>query len=94
MIRGFAASREVVINGIRLSPKKSQDIINHSPDGFNWGYHGSGPAQLALALLLEFRDEAFARKYYQNFKFDVISKLPLNENFELDESIVINYEHK
>jgi hypothetical protein len=94
MIRGFAASREVVINGIRLSPKKSQDIINHSPDGFNWGYHGSGPAQLALALLLEFRDEVFARKYYQNFKFDVISKLPLNENFELDESIVINYEHK
>ena len=27
------------------------DLFNHSPDGFNWGYGGSGPAQLALAIL-------------------------------------------
>lgn len=26
------------------------EIRNHSPDGFEWGYGGSGPAQLALAL--------------------------------------------
>jgi hypothetical protein len=26
------------------------DLRNHSPDGFQWGYAGSGPAQLALAL--------------------------------------------
>lgn len=25
-------------------------VRNHSPAGFNWGYGGSGPAQLALAL--------------------------------------------
>lgn len=25
-------------------------IIHHSPDGFEWGYHGSGPADLALCL--------------------------------------------
>lgn len=24
----------------------------HSPDGFQWGYHGSGPAELARCLLL------------------------------------------
>lgn len=27
------------------------DLFNHSPTGFEWGYGGSGPAQLALAIL-------------------------------------------
>lgn len=27
------------------------DLCNHSPTGFEWGYGGSGPAQLALAIL-------------------------------------------
>ena len=26
------------------------DLLNKSPTGFEWGYDGSGPAQLALAL--------------------------------------------
>lgn len=29
------------------------DIRRHSPDGFAWGYGGSGPAQLALAILCD-----------------------------------------
>jgi Family of unknown function (DUF6166) len=29
------------------------EIANHSPDGFEWGYGGSGPAQLALAILAD-----------------------------------------
>ncbi|HMF28650.1 MAG TPA: DUF6166 domain-containing protein [Candidatus Cybelea sp.] len=29
------------------------DLQNHSPDGFEWGYSGSGPAQLALAILAD-----------------------------------------
>jgi hypothetical protein len=28
-------------------------IRNHSPTGFEWGYNGSGPAQLALAILAD-----------------------------------------
>ena len=36
-----------------LSPSRSQDLYNHSPTGFNWGYGGSGPSQLALARLRE-----------------------------------------
>ena len=27
------------------------DIVNHSPDGFSWGYVVSGPSQLAIAML-------------------------------------------
>jgi len=29
-------------------------VIDHSPDGFNWGYGGSGPADLALNILNAF----------------------------------------
>lgn len=33
-----------------LDPR--HDLQNHSPDGFAWGYAGSGPAQLALGMLV------------------------------------------
>src|SRR5215469_11969326 len=29
------------------------ELVNHSPSGFDWGPGGSGPAQLALALLAD-----------------------------------------
>jgi len=32
-------------------------ISHHSPDGFEWGYGGSGPADLALAILVDLLDE-------------------------------------
>jgi len=56
-----------------LLPEASQMVCNHSPDGFNWGYGGDGPAQLALGLLLDATDEETARKYYQDFKWDIVA---------------------
>jgi hypothetical protein len=48
-----------------LNPRN--DLYNHSPDGFEYGYAGSGPAQLALALLADHlkyfpEDKALARR--------------------------------
>lgn len=52
-----------------LDPRPSREIWNHSPDGFNWGYHGSGPAQLALALLYDVtKDEVVSVRLHQEFK--------------------------
>lgn len=53
------------------------DLRNHSPDGFEWGYGGSGPAQLALALAADVlgNDEA-AQRVYQRLKFRVVGRLP------------------
>ena len=82
---------------VRVSPDGSswaedlplrRDLYDHS-EGFAWGYHGSGPAQLALALLahhLESRrgersdEEKAARTnsilaMHQNFKGEVIARL-------------------
>jgi hypothetical protein len=51
------------------------DLRNHSPVGFNWGYGGSGPAQLALALLADVATDEVALRHYQRFKRQVISTL-------------------
>lgn len=66
-----------------LDPR--HDLRNHSPDGFNWGYGGSGPAQLALALLADaLCDDEKARRFYQDFKFKVIARLD-GDSFEMSE---------
>lgn len=53
------------------------DIVNHSPDGFEWGYGGSGPAQLALALLVDlYGNTPKVRVQYLEFKREVIAFLP------------------
>ena len=49
---------------------------NHSPTGFAWGYGGSGPAQLALAILLHLADRATAERFYQAFKWECIAPMP------------------
>ena len=43
--------REVWIDGVLLDPIPSMRVAWHS-DGFEWGYGGSGPMQLALAICL------------------------------------------
>jgi hypothetical protein len=50
------------------------DLFNHSPTGFSWGYGGSGPAQLALALLADaLGDDGLAVRLHQAFKFRVVA---------------------
>ena len=52
-----------------LLPGPSQAVYNHSPDGFEWGYSGSGPSQLSLALLLDATgNDDLAMTYHQDFK--------------------------
>ena len=61
------------------------DLRSHSPDGFEFGYAGSGPSQLALALLADaLGDDERAQQMYQDFKFKVIARLE-GDRFELSE---------
>lgn len=53
------------------------DLHPHSPDGFEWGYGGSGPAQLSLALAADvLGDDEAALDIYQRLKFRVVGRLP------------------
>jgi hypothetical protein len=83
IIKGNWETREVTIDGHRLDPRPSQKVWNHSPDGFNWGYHGSGPAQLALAILLRSTKQDVAVQLHQAFKREFVSRLPQSD-FEVD----------
>ena len=66
----------VKFDGVALSPVPSQRVWNHSPDGFAWGYSGSGPAQLALAILLAAGlDEQVAVDLHQDFKREHIAAI-------------------
>lgn len=72
-----------------LDPAFSQKLYNHSPDGFNWGYSGSGPAQAALGILLDCvgRDTAFL--LYQLFKFEFVAGW--GDGFTISEKRIKNW---
>ncbi len=67
----------VLVNGIKLEPERSLKVFNHSPDGFEWGYGGSGPSQLALAILLDYtNDENLSVRLHHPFLDKYVSKFP------------------
>ena len=87
-IRGDYKTRKVWIGEQELLPGPSQRIVNHSPDGFGWGYGGSGPSQLALAIVFYYcKNKSKAIKIYQDFKWDIIAELPQTD-FEISETSI------
>lgn len=67
---------------MQLLPEESQKLCNHSPDGFEFGYAGSGPAQLALGILLDWcrannLTDQTALDHYQEFKRRFIATMGL-----------------
>ena len=71
--KGYAVI--VTVDDRPLNPRL--DLYNHSPTGFEWGYAGSGPAQLALAILADhLGDDREALDFYQRFKWAIIVGLP------------------
>jgi hypothetical protein len=63
-------------NSFMISPAASLKVWNHSPTGFEFGYGGSGPAQLALAILLDFLDGDAERAvcHHQAFKWRFVAR--------------------
>jgi Family of unknown function (DUF6166) len=64
--------------------------VNHSSTGFAWGYGGSGPAQSALALLLELTTKDMALLWYQEVKRQIIAQLP-EAGFVLDSQAITDF---
>ena len=76
---------QVFVDGKELKPHASQKVLNHSPDGFEWGYSGSGPAQLSLAILLHAgASKERAVEMHQNLKAQVIAGLGYDFDIELE----------
>lgn len=90
MYKGTITNQDCFVdkpNGEPLSPRL--DLRNHSPDGFAWGYMGSGPSQLALALLADvIKDDAIAIRFYLDFKEEVIAGLNIDKPWELSKEFI------
>lgn len=68
------------------------ELRNHSPTGFGWGYSGSGPAQLALALLCDvLDDDERACRLYQQFKARAIATINRDGKFEMTSDEVMRH---
>lgn len=64
------------------------DLDVHSPAGFEWGYTGSGPAQLALAVLADCVGGEVAKVLYQEFKDDYVSRWKRGATWRLSETAI------
>lgn len=76
--------------------------VNHSPTGFEWGYYGSGPSQLAYAIwhhyfvVVEGLSEEDAHEkaldIYVKFKQDVLGRIH-GSAWELEQRDLTQYAH-
>jgi hypothetical protein len=97
--RAETGARVFVYQGkasVELSPEPSQAVRNHSPEGFSWGYGGSGPAQLALAILMDYfgntvsPEEMVDSGLYHRFKDHFLLNSP-DEGFRIREEEIYEW---
>ena len=91
------AREVVVLDADAVTPLRHYPY--HSPSGFEWGYSGSGPAEVARCILLD-HDRVTPKRRgalyppavgelpvsYQAFKFAVISRLPQDRPWSITSS--------
>lgn len=83
-IIGDDADRVIEVDGVRCRLRESLRVANHSPDGFCWGYAGSGPAQAALAILMTQMPTEDALRLHQRFKFDHVARWPIDSPVDVE----------
>ncbi len=57
----------------KVTVRTLRHIMYHSPTGFEYGYGGSGPADLARSILADACGLAVADLLYQDFKFQFVA---------------------
>lgn len=59
---------------VTINNRPLRHRVCHSPTGFEWGYLGSGPADLALSILWNFLGKEPSRILYMDFKSRFVSR--------------------
>ena len=67
--------------------------VLHSPDGFEWGYAGSGPADLARSLLWDVTGHEPEPVQYQTFKENVVAGWKTN-NWSINDASIMAWLNK
>jgi len=61
------------------------ELETFSPDGLSWGYAGSGPSQLAIAMLMEVLDDwNRVKRLWPRFLDHFVVKVPRGANWTAD----------
>ena len=71
-------ARVFLVDGDSRTPLPRR-YVYHSPTGFEWGYGGSGPADLALNILALVVPVKEAWRMHHDFKFARVASLPRDE---------------
>ena len=88
---GAGVGEVYVVTDTRREPLPLRlDLRNHSPTGFAWGYGGSGPAQLALALLANTVGDEEALAWYQPFKWRMVATLPRDRGWKMTPAEILD----
>ncbi|HZU15042.1 MAG TPA: DUF6166 domain-containing protein [Candidatus Dormibacteraeota bacterium] len=66
-------------------------VVHHSPAGLEYGYGGSGPADLALSILVDLLGEDRAWHHYQAVKWRFIVSLDARSEHTLDGDQVLAF---
>ena len=75
----------VTVDGRPLGER--HDLRNHGPDGFEWGYGGSGPAQLALAIATDHFGDERGQQLYQDLKWALVARI-VGDTWELTSAAI------
>lgn len=75
-------------DGVERPLNPRLDLRRHSPSGYEWGYGGSGPAQLALAIVADAMGDQTAMTVYQEFKWEIVALRNRDGDWEIGEDDV------
>lgn len=78
---GTGPALVVVVDDAGTRPLKHE--MRHSPDGFSWGFGGSGPGDLARSILADHLGFVPSPTIYMAFKFDRVARWPLGGSWSL-----------
>lgn len=104
--RGKRVSDEWVVTvqlvGDHGKERPLHHVEYHSPDGFSWGYGGSGPADLALSILSDMLGERLTKSklvkgksvswdMHQRFKWAFVQTWPQEGSWEIHSDIIARW---
>lgn len=69
---GDIEEARVYLDGVPMARR----LVYHSPTGFEWGYGGSGPSDLALNILALVVSPKEAMRFHHDFKFWKVARIP------------------
>ena len=88
LYEAIAATHKVYVHPKHEPKRELEHHVLHSPDGFSWGYSGSGCAELARCILWEHLGFEPHAALYQKFREDYIARFRIDQNWILSSEAI------